>query len=222
MNRILSLLVVFILCASVAYGQTSRFKFGLELGPSLASLSGNDFIDDYHDSRLGFIVGPSLEYRLSDLLSVKTALAFERKGSMIKSEVLTLDEKSFEEYKARMNFDYLTMPLLAKLTVGNTTHFFANAGPSFGYLIQQKTITEAFGGMPKHTVDESEGFQKINIGLVLGLGAEHPVNERLSLSVELRSDYGLSNISKLPMRDDGRIATRSIHFLAGLTYKLKK
>ncbi|MDN3635490.1 hypothetical protein QWY85_12525 [Neolewinella lacunae] len=59
MTKIKSLLLgLLILTVGVtAYGQTNRFDLGVEGSPSVTFLRGNDFIDDNHESAIGFSGG---------------------------------------------------------------------------------------------------------------------------------------------------------------------
>jgi hypothetical protein len=120
------------------------------------------------------------------------------------------------------NFDYLTIPILGRLTFGKKIEFYVNAGPYLGYLLKQKDITEASGEYPKTEIDNTDNFEKLDFGLTTGLGMNYPLLEKLLLTVEIRNNLGLTNTSSLPVANDGSIKTNSTSLLIGVTYRLGK
>jgi hypothetical protein len=220
-NRNPIIILIFMFYTSEVFGQTDKINIGLEFGPSLTSLKGNEILEKFNDATLGFSVGPTLQYNFTNLISIRTNIAFERKGAIAKGQAADEFGNLGGEIKTHINFDFLTIPLLTKLTFGNTTKFFADIGPSLGYLIKQTTVTDSFGQYPKKTIDETDLFKKIDIGLIYGIGAERPINEWLSLSIEVRNNRGLNNISKRGVVNDGSIKTNSFNFLVGASYKFR-
>jgi hypothetical protein len=55
-------------------------------------------------------------------------------------------------------------------------------------------------------------FNKADLGLSGGAGVEIPL-KRYVLSFEIRDNFGLSNISKLPVANDGSIKTNALNLL---------
>lgn len=213
------ILLILVFYTSVACGQTDKMNIGVEFGAGLTSLRGNKILEELNDATIGYSVGPAFQYSFTNWISVRTNVAFEKKGAVANSPAVD-DFGSYRgEIKIHSNFYYLTIPVLARFTFGNTTKLFANIGPSFGYLIKQKTVTDAFAEYTKNVMDETDMFRRTDIGLICGIGAERPINEWLSLSVEIRNSRGLKNISKIALFNDGSIKTNSLNFLIGASYK---
>jgi len=208
-----------IFCSILSFGQVNKFDFGIEGGPSLASLRGNDFIKDFNDPTIGFSCGLTFQYNFQKLISIRTNIAFERKGSKSKIRATAIAGNPVGEITTHSNFDYLTLPILARLTFGNKVKFFVNVGPYLGYLIKQTYVTDAINEFPKSKTDNTSNFKRIDLGLTTGLGAGLPLNDKLLITLEIRNNLGLYNISSLPVANDGTIKTNSTNLMFGIAYK---
>ena len=63
MKKITTILLATITFYSiVSFGQTNKFDFGLEGGPSMTLLRGNDIIEDFNDPIIGFLGGLTFQY----------------------------------------------------------------------------------------------------------------------------------------------------------------
>jgi hypothetical protein len=94
-----------------------------------------------------------------------------------------------------------------------------NAGPYIGYLIKQTDITEAFGEYSKTKNDNTDNYKRTDLGITTGLGARFPIKNKLFLSIEIRNNFGLTNISSVPVVNDGVIKTNSTNLLFGIEYR---
>jgi hypothetical protein len=213
------LLATFIFCSSAIIGQTNKFDVGLEGGPSLTSLRGNDILEKYNDPTVGFSIGLAFQYNFPKLISIRTNIAFERKGAIAKNKASDEFGNPIGEITTHTNFDYLTIPLFARLTIGNKMKFFVNVGPYFSYLIKQTSKTDAINEFPKSKTDNTSNFTRIDLGLTTGLGAGLPINDKLLITLEIRNNLGLYNISSHPVANDGTIKTNSTNLLFGIAYK---
>jgi len=223
MNKLnIILLSTIIFCSTVSFGQTNKFDVGLEGCPSLTSLRGNDFVEAFYDPTIGFSGGLTFQYNFSKLVSIRTNIAFERKGAIAKTQAIDIFGNPIGEVTSHINFDYLTVPLLARLTFRNKIKFFVNVGPYLGYLVKQTFVVKAFNEFPKSTSDNTVYYERIDVGLTAGLGVGLPIKEKLLLTLEIRNNLGLYNVSKLPVINDGTIKTNSTNLLIGIAYQLGK
>ncbi|MBI9039206.1 MAG: PorT family protein [Bacteroidales bacterium] len=219
MNKLRNLvLIILISSSSLIFGQTNKFEVGLEMGPSLKSLYGNDALAN--DVSIGFLGGLTFQYNFSKLVSIRTNISFERKGLTTKSIAIDVNGNVIGEIKFHSNFDYLSVPLLCRFTIGKEINFFANAGPYLSYLIKQQDKSNAIGEYPETKIDNTHNFKRLDFGLTYGLGMIFPIREKLLLSAEIRNNIGLSNISSLPLVNDGSIKTNSIIILIGIAYRI--
>ncbi len=207
-------------CSSFTFGQTNKFEVGLELGPSLKSLRGNDILDkNNNDLSFGFSSGLTFQYNFPKLVSIRTNISFERKGFTAQRSATEQNRNQIGEITFHSNFDYLIIPILGRLTFGKRINFFVNAGSYIGYLIKQTDVTESFGKYPKTENDNTANYKRTDLGIITGLGARFPIKNKLFLSLEIRNNFGLTNISSVSVMNDGSIKTNSTNLLIGIEYR---
>ena len=206
------------LTAGTAYGQASSFEIGIEGGPSLISLRGNETINNHHKTTIGYSAGFSLQYNFKKIISLRTNIAYEKKGSIVRAERTDIYGNSLGEIDIHTNFDYLTLPVLVRVTFGENVQYFINAGPYFGHLIKQTFVSEDYNG--QQTIDNTFNDKRFDVGISTGLGISIPIKTKFSASFEIRNNLGLYNVSEVPVLNNGRIKTNSTNFLFGFAYKL--
>lgn len=222
MNVLRSLtLGLFIFSSSILFSQSNKIDIGIEAGPSLKSLRGSDFLES-SGSSVGFSGGLTFQYNFTKLFSLRTNISYERKGSEM--DFLFTDEfgNQFDEITLRSNFDYLTIPLLARFTFGEKLRFHVNAGPNVGYLVKQADILDAYATIPESETNNIDVFERLDFGLTTGLGVSYPILNNLLLSMEVRNNLGLININSLANDNGGNTKTVSTNLLVGIAYQLGK
>lgn len=210
---------LFFTIAGTTHAQTNKFDIGVEGGPSLISLRGNTIIDQFHASTAGFSGGFSFQYNFQKVISLRTNIAFERKGSVLTSPVVDILGNSLGEASTYSNFEYLTLPILVRATFGKKIQFFVNAGPYFGYLIQQNFVTKG-KNLPTTKSEDKSIVKQFDTGISTGVGISVPIKTKFAFSFEVRNNLGLYNVSSRPVINSGTIKTNSTNFLFGFTYKL--
>lgn len=201
------------------YGQVNKFDIGVEAGPSLIFLRGNDFIDNNHKPTIGFTGGLFFQYNFKKIVSLRTNIAYERKGSVLTAQATDINGNPFGEITINTNFDYLTLPILVRATFGKKVQFFVNAGPYFGYLIKQTFVSKG-DNIPTTTSDNTSLDKRFDTGVSTGLGLSVPIKTKFAFSFEIRNNLGLYNTSAVPVANNGTVKTNSTNFLFGFTYKL--
>ena len=68
--------------------------------------------------------------------------------------------------------------------------------------------------------DSNEIFKKVDFGWSLGIGKKFKINEKNKLSVELRDNLGLQNISDVPVQGNGTVKTNSFNLILGYEFNL--
>jgi hypothetical protein len=213
-------LASFLITSSFSFAQDNKFDIGIEGGPSLISLRGNVAINN-QTTTAGFLGGVFCQYNFSKVFSLRTGLAYEQKGTSSPSFVNDNLGNVLGQVNVRSQFNYLTMPLLVRATFGQKIKYFVNAGPYYGYLINQKLET-ASTTFKRDFTDNTFFYNRADFGISTGLGISIPIKSRFALSAEIRHNLGLANISKLPVIGAGTINTNATNVLFGVTYKLGK
>lgn len=204
---------------ATTYGQTNKFDIGVEGGPSLIFLRGNDFIDNNHKPTIGFSGGLFFQFNFKKVVSLRTNIAFERKGSILTSQTSDMFGNPLGEITTNTNFDYLALPILVRATFGKKVQYFVNAGPYFGYLIKQTFVSKG-DNIPTSTSDNTSLDKRFDTGISIGLGLSVPIKSKFAFSFELRNNLGLYNVSAGWGGNNGTVKTNSTNFLLGFTYKL--
>lgn len=159
---VISLFVLMsLLITTVSFGQVG-FGKGIKAGYVLSTLTGDDVVDS--DRRPGYAAGVFLNLGLSPIpLSIQVEALYVMKGS---------EREDVEEgitIKTELNFTYLEIPVLAKLTVvavpGLKLQVFG--GPSLGILLSAKSKLTV--GNESAEIDIKDDVKSTDLGLVLGV-----------------------------------------------------
>ena len=226
--KILPLLIIALMATNALYSQ-QKFEIGLEGGPSIATMRGNSILEERTTSRFGFLGGLSLQYNISKNIAIRSGIGFARKGAYSIDSFNIFDSTSGTFNSTGVleicsDFDYISIPLLMRFTFGNKKiKYFANGGAYLTFLTKQldrKSGTLVFASA--NDVDGTGNFNEIDYGLSLGLGARYSISQKLDLSLELRNDLGLSDISALPTFQNGGIKTSALNLLVGISYGIGK
>lgn len=209
----------FIAVGVTTFGQNNKFDIGVDGSPTLSFLRGNDIIDNSHKSTISFAGGLFFQYNFKKIISLRTNIFFERKGSIFTSQANDINGNPLGEITTNTNFDYLTFPVLVRATFGKKVQYFVNAGPYFGYLIKQTLVSKG-ANVPTTRRDNTSLDKRFDIGISTGLGLSVPIKSKFALSIEVRNNLGLYNVSAVPVVNNGTIKTNSTNFLLGFTYKL--
>ncbi|WP_289056211.1 porin family protein [Carboxylicivirga marina] len=220
MDKLKLIIIVVLLFGTVnTFSQNEKFNIGIELGPSITFLRGNEIINEYGVAKMGYITGLTFQYNLTDAFSLKSGLTYERKGGG--SEITVSDGIGTPHgvVKGKINMDYIGIPVLAKYKFGINNMFFINGGPFIGYLMKATSMIESYKEYPSSSADDTETYKRIDLGLSLGIGLSHYLSDKISISLEVRNNLGLLNTGENVYKDDS-ILTNSTGLLFGITYSL--
>lgn len=215
--------VVFSLFTIVLLGQ-NKFKIGVNSGLTFSNFRGNDTPVTEQKYGFDFMAGLSLEYSLSEKLSLKTNLTYDRKTGIVKSNYNyrpSFDEPSvFVIQKVRSNYNYLTMPVFIKYNFGKYNSYFINGGPFVGFLLSSKFVDKSkqTPSSLDFNEDTSDLNKKTDFGFSYGVGKLIPLDEKNDLVIELRQNLGLVNTSDVPVYNNGEIKTNSFNLIVGWSF----
>jgi hypothetical protein len=100
-------------------------------------------------------------------------------------------------YTRQLN--YIELPFMTHIYVGNKTRFFFNIGPKISYLISEKTLLNGTGNSTdvQHISPVKNPF---DYGLCAGFGLLFNVKGKI-LQLDTRANYGLSDVFADSKRD---------------------
>lgn len=194
-------------------------KFGVNLGETYSNVRTNDFNFGYdsvfygkHKYDSNFLVGVSVEIPLNERFSFVGNINYERKTFKYDALIRFSEFDDFDpigdpkemsiEYKTRL--EYLTIPLNLKYYIDTNKRFYVNGGPFLGLFLNSKYKTDG--------VDEGNGndnYKTIDFGANLGVGTNFKINDKNSLNLEIRHNYGLIDINNV---------RNSEHFVSSVSY----
>jgi hypothetical protein len=164
----------------------TRFEFVLNLlTTNLNYGKANSSLADYKKSILSPQVGVSMQVRIAPRFTLVQELYFITKGGRLESN------NPLTSSKTALRLYAMELPVLARFHIGM---FHINAGPSIAYnfygtqKIEGKTSDVAFN-------KSGEGFKRWEAGIQFGGGYTFHVRQK-SVALDLRYNYGLTNISK--------------------------
>lgn len=204
-----------VLLGAPALAQTSGLEAGVQVGSGFSWLRGNKVIDDT-DPLLGPAVGLTLQYDLSRAIGLHLGAHYQLKGMRMDVRLADVQGNIIGNADVRNELSYLMFPLTVRALFGSSPRFFIAAGPYAGFLMRSR---ETFAGdllIPDQ--DNTEDLKQWDLGICAGIGASFPLSDHVRLNAELRYDKGLTNISALPVIDDGSIRTNAACLLVGCSY----
>lgn len=195
MKKVTKILMVVALAAFSfnSFAQTFGVQAGLNLASAKGKQGGED-MKDYTKMIIGFNVGGTVEFPLSDAFAVQSGLILNTKG--VKIEV---DEDGYK-YENKSTVTYLDIPINAKysLDLGGNKLYFA-AGPYVAFALKGKYDVEQSDGVDTYSAsgdleigsdEEKDDLKRMDFGLNIGAGMEFG-----AIGVGVQYGLGLTNLT---------------------------
>ncbi|QQR84993.1 MAG: PorT family protein [Flavobacteriales bacterium] len=198
--------------------QMTRFEAGLQLGPSLSWLRGNKAIDGT-DALLGPAAGLSLQYNTSSVFGIRLGAGYQEKGYSSDVTFTDINGNTIGSGTVRYELHYLSIPLMLRFGFGEKVRVTAGAGGYAGVLMSGQLTSKGFDLADQTVTDD---FENLDLGICASIAGSFPLGAHFGLNTEVRYDKGLTNISALPVVDDGSIRTNAVSLLVGCSYRFGK
>jgi opacity protein-like surface antigen len=157
----------------------------------------------------GITAGGFIGYNFTDNLAVQLEINYLQEGGQLLSieHSVDLSNPSWIETKTdnqSVTLNNLDIPLMAKYSYPiGTSKVFVNAGAAFGYNMHsgvdhETTILTEIGSVSTYTSEENitNKIEKINVGIIAGIGFEIPVLTNNYILIDARYRYGLMPVYK--------------------------
>jgi outer membrane protein with beta-barrel domain len=179
-NKVITVLIVVLTVVSL---NAQDFKYGVKAGANFSAQSELGDIFDNNEIRTGFNAGVYGNYSLNKRFSLQSELNYEQKGS--------------DNDEAISKLDYLTIPVLANYSLGETRNsalnFSVYAGPYAGILLNSEMESDVEG--ITQDVDIDDQTENAEFGMVGGFIMKYPINEQ-SIFLDVRFALGLTSYDK--------------------------
>lgn len=226
MKRFAIIFLSSLLAIFAGYSQThfdSRVDLGVKAGVSLSEVMFKPSITQSFG--IGETAGITFRYTEENHFGLLVELNFVQRGWAEKFEEMP--------YKYQRFLNYIELPVMSHIYFGRRGKFFINAGPEIAYFIGDR-ISSNFDYKNPSSIPEfveknrtTEQLtmpisQKLDFGIVGGLGGEFSINRRNSLAVEARVFYGIGNVVPCGRQDYFSIANQlSISVTVGYWFRIK-
>ena len=212
----LFLLLILILFSTAANAQF--FAYGGKLGLNFPGFQDEKIASQ----RITTSLAVSGAYYFNRSLIVQGELGFERKGNKYTNQFWDDQNELVADstYDVRTNLDYMVIPLYVKARLGQSKTLYLQAGGYYGYLLRSRYTGMRLGEMVSKD-NIIDGLDRNDYGIVFGGGLETPIRrEELSLLLDLKYNYGLSDILNDPLvfGDSKPVKNRSFNMSIGLVY----
>ncbi|WP_276497287.1 porin family protein [Pontibacter litorisediminis] len=182
---------------------SNQLRLGIRAGVNLADWDGEtmqsvqDLVDmsggyASREMRTGFHVGTYLSIPVAPGFEIEPGLQYSQKGMVLKGKV-PLEQFDFLNANVTLTnkAEYLDLPVLAKVYVGEGFYIFA--GPQVSYLLSNKVAAEAgalgFKALNQEW-DMKSGFRELDVAVTGGLGYRFANG----LNISAGYDYGVNSI----------------------------
>ncbi|NNT72892.1 PorT family protein [Flavobacterium sp. IMCC34852] len=198
----------------------SKLKVGFNGGLTYSSFRGNPQIETL-DAGVDFLVGVSFEYQLKDRLSLVANINYDRKTATDNPYLEIIENPDdpgfYGRVKIKFQNQFISLPILVKYKFGTNDSFYVNGGPFLSYMFK----SELSNDYDNVTSDETDNYKTLDFGLTIGLGKTFKLKNGNGISVEIRENLGLSDISDVPIVGDGSIKTNSLNLICNYSFDLK-
>ena len=227
---------------TIAQSPWLGFKGGISI-PDLSGGGGNPISENY-TSRLAANFGLFSDFHVVHNFSIQVELNYAGQGGKrdgmqpVTSGSLTSGLPAgtylWADFKNKAVFNYLELPVLAKLHWGRTFGVYANLGPYLGYLLHAEEKTKGTSqiyydqagtepleeqGYPVGPVnftsntDITSSLHRFNVGVTGGGGIDWKLDDKNKLLFDARFEYGFVNIQKYD--EDGKNNTGNVLISVG-------
>lgn len=215
----------FLYCLSAAFllftSNAAFAQIGIKAGATMSSLSQyafEDNVDDYDEkSAIGFQAGIFAELPISDGFSIQPELVWMQKGGKT-----LYAQVAGTEIERNLRYNYLEVPVLAKIKAGSTDGsgigLFFYGGPFISYALNGSLSTEVGDNKLEDVdieFDDTDRQRRVDWGAAFGLGVNLG-----ALVLDLRYDLGINNLLDGDLGTQGAdeepyLRTRSIGLTLG-------
>lgn len=172
----ISSIIIAILMISSISSSSQNFHYGIKAGVNLAVQSEIANYFDNNNIRSGLSAGAYGNYGFNNWFMLQTEVNYDQKGG--KSETIT------------SRYDYLTIPVLAKFSLGKSDQsdlkFNINLGPYAGFLLNAENEVEGV------TTDMKDNTEGIEFGAIGGFGLSYPISNN-KIVFDVRMGLGLTS-----------------------------
>lgn len=177
MKKAYSLFFLMLLATATAFAQV---QIGLRAGANFSTISEGVEAANNADElwRPGLVVGLASSFQVGETFALAPEINYSQRGRRIEGT-----------NNVDIRYNYLEVPVLARLAFGDVLKGYINAGPSFSYLLGGNRDMD--GTSMDYNVNDA-GYKRFELGGAIGGGVQLDT-EVGSFLIDLRYTAGFSN-----------------------------
>ncbi len=203
-----------------------KILFGAKGGLNFANITGEDS-DEYANIKFGWCFGGFVDYKLNSFLSLRPELNYTERGCYFEEALGTITTLITKKYN--YHYNYLEIPILLKMTVGNQVKMSVFGGPYAAFLLsarirgkrkmEERTLTISHVILSEtinQNIEAETNF--FDTGFSFGTGFVLQKSATLSLMIDLCYTVGFRSIDKNNPQLDIRHEAMAMN--AGFIFKI--
>lgn len=164
-----------------------------------------DVRDTLEIPKFGYTVGFGFAYKINKKISVEAGVLFSDKGERTKKYILenVPSGQHATEYSFNFHNYYLDIPVKANYFIlTGKLKLYVTAGVSVNVFLNQKiTSITTFANSDKRTTSKNDqGFSRINLAYLGGVGIVYPINTKTTLNIEPIYSRSITSIINAPVK----------------------
>ena len=225
------MVVAMMIGAISAHAQFEPGTFSIQpkLGSTVSWLSnmpkiGTGTVELDNFPTVGAIIGAEAEYQLAEKFSLAAGVNYAQQGSGWEDYSLTVGEDKFELKDAKIQIDYLNLPVVANIYLFKG--FAVKAGVQFGFLLnaKEKGTMKVVNGKYSATMDledNSDDFKdscsKLDISIPMGISYQVPT---VPIVIDMRYNLGVSKVNKESVSGHKDLRNNVVQLTVGYKFAL--
>jgi hypothetical protein len=175
--------LIALFAVSSAIAQDNPTRIGVKGGVNFSNFRVDEIADN--NIKAGLNLGLFAKLPVSNALSIQPEILYSSKGSKLRYDNFLQGEGEY-----RFNFNYLELPVLAVINIGE--HFNIHAGPYIGYLASVNIKDMEDDGTIQGVKDlKEDNFERLDYGLAGGIGVDFS-----GFIAGVRYTYGLNEVGE--------------------------
>ncbi|HZX74204.1 MAG TPA: porin family protein [Cyclobacteriaceae bacterium] len=229
MRRIVALVG---LCLSTLFSWAQIKDIEIIAGPNIGMLRSSMINQSTEtkltfDSKIGYSMGIGSNYFFNEKFSLGARLLYQR--TTVRGDFPFEYGNGKGNLELTTSFDYISLPIMARYTIGNKMKFSGEVGGFVNYLLNSNVSNYFVYNSMTPTYAEATGqYKNFDAGLSLGLSSQVPLSKKLSAKLSVYDNYGLVDISDIenpaiPNRQNkaNYLRSNTVNLLAGIVYSLR-
>ena len=199
------------LLIKVVCGQVN--SIGLKLSPSLSFYNQKIASFENESTKLTYSIGLQYQRKISEKLSLIGELNYDYQVMTMSATTATVTNPNAGSSILYFHFRYLELPVLLRYSIiGNHHILYTNLGLSNAYKLRVNQSMEGLDNLG----DIDLYFSKYYPSILFGIGSNIDLNAKLSVTLEARYRYGLTNQRT---SQNSSVNSNGVYMNMGLNYK---